>query len=105
MRGFIEVRGTGQKIVEYRHGGGVVFIGASADHGILHAELDRFITETDRLAAGGAGGGRGNYPAGDFKHLGNVDRGGVDHGFEVIHCADGGEPVFRAAEEILVISR
>jgi hypothetical protein len=92
-------RGAGQQVVENRHGGGVVLVGTAADHGVLHAVFDHFVAETDGLAAGGAGRGGGDHAAGNAEHLGDVDRGGVHHGLEVVHGTDGSEPASGITEK------
>ena len=93
---------AGQQIVEHRHRGGVVLVGAAAEHGVLHAVLDHLVAEADGLTAGGAGGGGGDHPAGDAEHPGDVDGGGVDHGAEIIDRADGGKFRFQVLEKGLV---
>ena len=84
----VEGRGAGQQVVEDGHGRGVVLVGPAAEHGILHAEFDRLIAEADGLAAGRAGRGRRDDPAGDAEHLGDIHGRGVHHGFQIINGAD-----------------
>ncbi len=43
----VEIGGTGEEVVEDGHRGGVVFVGPSAKHGILHAVPDGLVPELD----------------------------------------------------------
>ena len=79
MRFIIEGRGAGQQIVKNGHRCGVVFIGAAAEHGVLHAELDGLIAVAYGLTARGAGRSRRYDAAGNAEHLRDIDGRCVHH--------------------------